>query len=265
MLNGSMERDHWFSSARKHHLLDSPAAVGREAARRVMRRLGARKIRTQEVPVVFEARSARSLLGHLARAVSGYSLYRRASFLYGELGHRIASELVDIIDDGTVPAGLGSRPFDAEGVRVRAKKLVDRGVLSSYLLDSYSARKMGRATTGNASGFAEGGLTAAPTNLYLVPGPHGPEEIVESVQEGFYAIELMGFGVNFVTGDYSQGAAGIWIQNGQLAFPVEGVTIAGNLRDMLGHVEMVGNDLHRQAAVASPTIKVSRMTVAGNG
>lgn len=264
MLNGSMERDYWFSAARKYHLLDSPGMVGREAARRVMRRLGARKVRTQEVPVVFEARVARSLLGHLAHAASGYSLYRRASFLCGRLGERVASDIVDIVDDGTIPAALGSRPFDAEGVRVRAKQLVDRGVLTSYLLDSYSARKIGGTTTGNAAGFAGSGLAAAPTNLYLAPGPHTPEEIISSVAEGFYATELMGFGVNLVTGDYSQGASGMWIQNGQLSFPVEGVTIAGNLRDMLMSVEMVGNDLNRQSSVASPTIKIARMTVAGS-
>ena len=263
MLNGSMERDQWFSSSRKYALLDSPAVVGREAARRVMRRLGARKVRTQQVPVVFESWTARSLLGHLAHAISGYSLYRRASFLYGRLGQRVASEVVDIIDDGTVVAGLGSKPFDAEGVGTRKKKIVEGGVLTSYLLDSYSARKIGHATTGNAARYVGTAPTVAPTNLYLVPGLHTPEEIISSVREGFYVTELMGFGLNPVTGDYSQGAAGIWIHQGELAFPVEEVTIAGNLRDMLAQIEMVGNDLRMQSPVASPTIKVSRMTVAG--
>jgi PmbA protein len=264
MFDGSMQRDHWFSSTRKYALLDSPAEVGREAARRVIRRLGARKVRTQKVPVVFDSQTARSLLRYLSRAISGYSLYHRASFLYGKLGHRIASEVVDVIDDGTIPGALGSKPFDAEGVRMRKKKVVEGGVLASYLLDSYSARKLGQSTTGNAARYVGTAPVVAPTNLYLAPGRHTPEAILASVDDGFYATELMGFGVNLVTGDYSQGAAGIWIQNGQLAFPVEEVTIAGNLTDMLAQIEMVGNDLHMYSEIASPTIKVARMTVAGS-
>ena len=263
MLNGAMERDHWFSSTRKYDLLDSPAAVGREAARRVMRRLGARRVRTQRVPVVFDPQTAKALLGVLSRAISGHALYQRASFLYGKLGERIASEMVNVIDDGTIPGALGSKPFDAEGVLMRKKSIVEDGVLTSYLLDTYSARKLGQSTTGNASRSVGTAPVAAPTNLYLVPGRHTPEEILASVDEGFYATELMGFGVNPVTGDYSQGAAGIWIQNGALAFPVEEVTIAGNLSDMLRQIEMVGNDLHMHSKIASPTIKIARMTVGG--
>lgn len=263
MLDGAMERDHWFSSTRKYSLLDSPAEVGREAARRVMRRLGARRVRTQQVPVVFDPQTAKSLLRILSRAISGYALYQQASFLYGKLGQRIASPTVNVIDDGTIPGALGSKPFDAEGVLMRKKKVVEDGILTSYLLDSYSARKLGHSTTGNAARSVGTAPTAASTNFYLAAGRHTPADILASVKEGFYATELMGFGVNLVTGDYSQGAAGIWIHKGELAFPVEEVTIAGNLSDMFAQIEMVGNDLHMHSTIASPTIKIERMTVGG--
>ena len=262
--NGSMERDYWFSAARARRGLDSPEAVGREAGRRVVRRIGARKAPTGEFPVVFDANAAGSLARHVAQAVSGYALYQRASFLCDRIGQRVASELVHLIDDGAIPSALGSRPFDAEGVGVRRKHVVEAGVLRSYLLDAYSARKLGGAPTGNASRGAGAASGVAPMNFYLAPGAHGVEEIVGSVEQGLYVTDLMGFGVNLVTGDYSRGAAGIWIDKGELAYPVAELTIAGNLNDMLDRIEMVGDDLRTQAAVASPTVKVSRMTVAGD-
>ena len=262
--NGSMERDHWFSAARRHDALDSPEAVGREAGRRVIRRLGARKVRTREVPVVFDATIAGTLVRHVGQAVSGYALYQRASFLCDRLGQRVASDLVRIVDDGTIPSALGSRPFDAEGVGVRRKDVVEAGVLRSYLLDAYSARKLGGKSTGNAARGAGQASAVSPMNLYLIPGEHTLRDIIGSVDDGFYVTELMGFGVNLVTGDYSRGAAGIWIEKGELAYPVAELTIAGNLNDMLNQVEMVGNDLRPQSAVAAPTVKVSRMTVAGD-
>ena len=261
--NGSMERAHWFSAARRHDALDAPEAVGREAGRRVIRRLGARKVRTREVPVVYDAAIAGTLVRHLGQAVSGYALYQRASFLCDRLGQRVASDLVRIVDDGTIPAALGSRPFDSEGVGVRPKDVVGAGVLKSYLLDAYSARKLGAKSTGNASRGVGQASGVSPMNLYLIPGEDSPGDIVGSVEDGFYVTELMGFGVNLVTGDYSRGASGLWIEKGELAYPVAELTIAGNLNDMLNQVEMVGNDLRPQSPVAAPTVKISRMTVAG--
>ena len=262
--NGSMERDHWFSAARRHDALDSPEAVGREAGRRVIRRLGARKVRTREVPVVFDAAIAGTLVRHVGQAVSGYAIYQRASFLCDRLEQRVASDLLHIVDDGTIPQALGSRPFDAEGVGVRRKDVVEAGVLRSYLLDAYSARKLGGKSTGNAARRVGQASGVSPMNLYLMPGAHSPGDIIGSVEDGFYVTELMGFGVNLVTGDYSRGAAGIWIEKGELAYPVAELTIAGNLDDMLNQVEMVGNDLRPQSPVAAPTVKIARMTVAGD-
>ena len=261
--NGSMERDHWYSAARHHDGLDAPEAVGREAGRRVVRRLGARKVRTREVPVVFDAAIAGTLVRHVGQAVSGYALYQRASFLCDRLGQRVGSDLVRIADDGTIPRALGSRPFDGEGVDVRRKDVVESGVLQSYLLDAYSARKLGGKSTGNATRGAGQGSGVAPMNLYLTPGAHGLGDIIGSVEDGFYVTELMGFGVNLVTGDYSRGAAGVWIEKGELAYPVSELTIAGNLNDMLTQLEMVGDDLRPQSPVAAPTVKIGRMTVAG--
>ncbi len=262
--NGSMQRDYWYSSQRKFSRLESPQAVGEKAARRALRRLGARKIKTREVPVVFEPEIAASLLRNLSSALSGYSLYKGASFLIGKLGEKIASELATVIDDGTIPSALGSKPFDGEGLPTRKKTVVEKGVLKSYLLDTYSGRKLSLPSTGNAARSVGEPPGVAPANFYLAPGPYASEEIIASVKEGFYVTELIGFGVNLVTGDYSRGAAGIWIEQGQLTYPVEEVTIAGNLKEMLQNIEMVGNDLEMRDRIASPTVKISRMTVAGD-
>ncbi len=261
--NGSMERDYWFSAARRLDALDAPEAVGREAGRRVVRRLGARKVRTRDVPVVFDAPVAGTLAWHVGQAVSGYALYQRTSFLCDRLGQRVASPLVHIVDDGTLPSALGSRPFDGEGVAVRRKDVVEAGVLRSWLLDAYSARKLGGRSTGNAVRDAGQASRVSPMNLHLIPGAHSPGDIIGSVDDGLYVTELMGMGVNLVTGDYSKGAAGIWIEKGELAYPVAELTIAGNLDEMLSQIEMVGDDLRPQSPVAAPTVKVARMTVAG--
>jgi len=263
-LDGSMQRDFWYSSQRKLSRLESPRTIGEKAAQRVLRRLGARKIRTREVPIVFDPETARSLLGQLSSALSGYSLYKGASFLIGKLGTRIASELVTVVDDGTIPAALGSKPFDAEGLPTRKKKIVERGTLQSFLLDSYSGKKLGYPSTGNATRSVGGPPGVAPTNFYLSPGRHTSEEIIASVEEGFYVTELIGFGVNLVTGDYSRGAGGLWIEKGRLTYPVEEVTIAGNLKEMLLNIEMVGSDLEMRGKVSAPTIMISHMTVAGD-
>lgn len=262
--NGTMQRDFWYSSQRKFSRLESPQAVGRKAAERVLRRLGARKIKTREVPVIFDPETAGSLMRHLSRGLSGDSLYRGASFLMGKVGSQIASDLVTVVDDGTIPAALGSKPFDGEGLPVKEKRVVEKGVLQSYLLDTYSGRKLGYPSTGNASRSAGEPPGVAPTNFYLSPGTHSPEEMIGSVEEGIYVTELIGFGVNLVSGDYSRGAAGLWIERGQLAYPVEELTIAGNLKEMLLNIEMVGNDLDMRYRVSSPTVKISRLTVAGD-
>ncbi|HEV8675655.1 MAG TPA: TldD/PmbA family protein [Methylomirabilota bacterium] len=262
--NGHMERDYWYSAARKLGALESPEAVGGEAARRACRRLGARKVATVEVPVVFDPETAASLVRALAIAASGPSLYRGTSFLVGRLGERLAPPTVTIVDDPLLAAGLGSRPFDGEGLPSRRTTVLDRGVLASYLLDTYSARKLGLAATGHAARESGGGVTVGYTNLYLQPGPHAPEEIVRSVARGLYVTELIGFGVNFVTGDYSRGAVGYWIEDGELAYPVEEITIAGNLRQMYQDIELIGSDLAFRDQTAAPTLKISRMTVAGH-
>jgi PmbA protein len=261
--DGHMERDYWYTSARHLADLESPEDIGREAARRALRRLGARKGATMEVPVVFDPQTAASLLRSIGVAASGPSLYRGTSFLIGQHEKTVASPKVTIVDDPTMPQGLGSRPFDGEGLPSRRTVLVDRGILASYLLDTYSARRLGLAATGHAAREGGGGVTVGYTNLYLEPGPWAPEEIVRSVDRGLYVTELIGFGVNFVTGDYSRGAVGFWIEGGELAHPVEEITIAGNLRQMMQDVEMVGRDLSFRDQTAAPTLKIARLTVAG--
>jgi PmbA protein len=262
--NGAMQRDYWYSSNRKFAKLESSASVGETAARRVLRRLGARKVRTCSVPVIFDPEMAASLMRNLASALSGYALYKGASFLVGKLGRRIGSDLLTVIDDGTIRGALGSRPFDGEGLPMRKKTVVDCGELQSYLLDSYSARKLGMKSTANASRSVGDAPGVAPANFYLNPGRDTPEQIIGSVAAGLYVTEMIGFGVNMVTGDFSRGAAGLWIENGQLAYPVEEITIAGNLQEMFQNISMVGNDLAMRGRIAAPTIKIDRMTVAGD-
>lgn len=260
---GGMQRDGWYSVKRRLADLEAPEAIGRLAADRALRRLGARKVSTQEVPVVFDPDMAASLMRTLCGAVSGSAIYRGASFLVGRLGERIAAPGVRVLDDGRIPGGLGSRPFDGEGLPTRQTVVVEDGVLASYLLDTYSARKLGLASTGNASRSVGQRPTVGPTNFYLVPGPHTPQEIIGSVKQGLYVTEMIGFGVNQVTGDYSRGAVGLWIEDGELTFPVDEVTVAGNLKEMLAQIEMVGSDLAWRSSVAAPTLKIARMTVAG--
>jgi len=258
-----MQRDFWYARSRHLAHLDDPVTIGRRAAARTLRRLGARRVKTQEAPVIFEAPVAVSLLGHLAGAVTGQSLYRGTSFLLGRLGDTVASPLVTVVDDGRLPRGHGSRPFDAEGLPTRRTSVLDAGVLRSYLLDTYSAKRLGLASTGNAARSIGDAPSASPTNFYLEAGPHAPEAIVASVERGLLVTELIGFGVNPVTGDYSRGAAGLWIEHGEIVHPVEEVTIAGNLLDMFRDVEMVGDDLEFRGAMASPTLKIRSLTIAG--
>lgn len=260
---GAMQRDSWYGVQRKFSKLEQPERIGEEAARRTVRRLGARKVTTCTAPVVFDPEAAGSLLGNLCGAVSGYALYKGASFLTGQLGQPLAPEFVTIYDDGRMPGGLGSRPFDGEGLPTRKNVVVDRGVLANYLLDTYSAKKLSLTSTGNASRSVGESPSVGPTNFYLMPGTATPQQIVESVKHGLYVTDLIGFGINMVTGDYSRGASGFWIENGELAYPVEEITIAGNLKRMFAGIEMIGNDLVFRGRIASPTIKLAEMTIAG--
>jgi PmbA protein len=261
---GAMQRDSWYDVQRKFVKLDSPEAVGLEAARRTIRKLGAKKVATQRVPVVFDAETAGSLMGNLCSVVSGYSLYKGASFLAGQLGKPLAPEYVTVYDDGRVVGGLGSRPFDGEGLATRKTIVVERGVLKSYLLDTYSGRKLGLPSTGNASRSVGENPSVGPTNFYLAPGTKTAQDIIKTVKQGLYVTDLIGFGINMVTGDYSRGAAGFWIEGGELAYPVEEITIAGNLKEMFAGIEMIGSDLVFRGRIASPTLKIAEMMVAGN-
>jgi PmbA protein len=243
--------------------LDSPDALGREAARRVLRKLNARKIATQEAPIVFESSAAEELLGDLFVAVDGYSIFRRASFLVGRLGEPIAAPELTIIDDGRMRSHVGSRPFDGEGLATRRTVVVENGVLKNYLLNTYTARKLGLRSTANAARALTGAPTVGCGNFFIAPGVYRADEIIASVKNGFYVTEMIGFGFNTVTGDFSRGASGWWIEDGELAFPVEEVTIAGNFRDMLRGIAMIGDDLRFRGRIAAPTIKIDRMMVSG--
>jgi len=266
--NGAMQRDGWWSSARSFALVESPEAVGAEAARRTLRRLGARRVPTQKVPIVFAPEVARSLIGSVFEAASGDSIWRHASFLAGRLGETIAASNLTIIDDNlmmlpTGVGGFGTSPFDGEGLPSRRTVVVENGVLKNYLLNTYTARKLGMRSTHNASRGLAGTPGIGCGNLYLEPGKLTPEQIVGDVAAGLYVTGLMGFGTNIVTGDYSRGATGLWIENGQLTHAVEEITIAGNLGEMLRNVTAIGNDLVFRGSVAAPTLRIDGMTIAG--
>ena len=266
--NGQMQRDGWWSGARRLVDLDSPEAVGKEAARRALRRLGARKVPTQRVPIVFAPEVARSLIGSVFEAASGDSIWRHASFLAGRLGAQIASTTLTIVDDNAMllpsgAGGFGSSPFDGEGLPSLRTVVVQNGVLQTYLLNTYSARKLGLKSTHNASRGLAGTPGIGCGNLFLQPGTVSPDQIIGDVAGGLYVTSLMGFGTNIVTGDYSRGATGLWIENGQLTHAVEEITIAGNLGEMLMNVTAIGNDLVFRGSVASPTLRIDGMTIAG--
>ena len=260
---GSMERDYWFSAARSHAKLETPAAIGKRAAERTLRRLGARKVPTPNVPVVFDPLTARSLIANIFDAVEGDSIYRNASFLAGKLGERVAAETVTIIDDGTLPGLFGTSPFDDEGVPSRRTVVIERGVLRSYLLNSYTARKLGLRTTGNAARGITGNAGVGHGNFFLERGERPPEDLIRGIRRGLYVTELIGQGVNIVTGDYSRGAAGQWIENGEFAYPVSEITVASTLQRMLMDLEYAGSDLEFRGSVASPTLVIREMTVSG--
>ncbi len=262
--NGSMERDYWYSSARAARGLESAESVGKRAAERALRRLNPRKIATQKAPVIFEPRTARALLGDVFGAVNGSAIYRQASFLAGKLGERVASGLLTVIDDATMPGLFGTSPFDDEGVVSRRTTVIERGVLKNYLLNTYSARKLGMKSTGNASRGLSGNAGVGPGNFYIEKGFLAPEKMIGEVRAGLYVTELIGTAANAVTGDYSSGAAGLWIDGGELAYPVSEITIAGNLKRMLMDVVEIGADLDFRGSIAAPSLLIREMTISGH-
>ncbi len=266
--NGQMQRDGWWSSARSFAYLESPEDVGQEAARRTLRRLGARRVPTQRVPIVFAPETARSLVGSVFDAASGDAIWRSASYLAGKLDRAVAAPGLTIVDDNTMilpngTGGFGTSPFDDEGLPSLRTPVVESGILRNYLLNTYTARKLGMRSTHNAARGLAGTPGIGCGNLYVEPGSLTPDEILRNVRAGLYVTGLMGFGVNLVTGDYSRGATGLWIENGQLTHAVEEVTIAGNLAEMLLNVTAIGNDLVFRGSVASPTLRIDGMMIAG--
>jgi PmbA protein len=259
----SMQRDYWYSVAMTLKKLESPEEVGRIAAQRTLRRLGARKVKTARVPIVFENTVSGSLVGHIFEAVNGDSVYRGASYLAGKLNEKIAGDNINIVDDGTMVGGFGTSAFDSEGVASRKTTVIENGVLKSYLLNTYTAKKLGLQTTGNASRGLAGTPGIGPGNFFLKPGAKNLKEIIGDIKEGLFVTEFLGFGVNLVTGDFSRGASGLWIENGELTFPVEEITVAGNLKDMFSNISEIGNDLEFRGAIASPTLRIDGMTIAG--
>jgi PmbA protein len=265
---GNMQRDYWFSNARTTAKLDNPESIGEEAARRTLRRLGARRVPTQKASVVFSPELALSVIGNIFDAANGDAIYRNASFFSGMLGERVAGENITVIDDGTLVfdgiGGFGTRPFDGEGLPTRRTVLVERGILKNYVLNTYTARKLHMQSTGNAARGLAGNPGIGAGNFFLQSGTLTPEQIIADVKTGLYVTETMGHGVNLVTGDYSHGASGLWIENGEIAYPVEEITIAGNLKDMYKNIVAIGNDLVFHGASAAPTLRIEGMTIAGS-
>ncbi len=261
--DGAMQRDYWFSVARTLAKLESPEQVGRVAAQRALRRLGARKAKTAMVPIILDPMVATSILEHIFEGINGDSVYRGASFLAGKLGQKIAGDNVTIIDDGTIPGGFGTSPFDGEGVPTRRTVVLENGVLKSYLLNTYTAKKLGLSTTGNASRGLAGTPGIGLGNYFLQPGSRTPKQLISEIKDGLYVTEFLGHGANLVTGDYSRGASGMWISGGELAYPVEEITVAGNLKDIFFNISEIANDLEFRGSVASPTLRIDGLTVGG--
>jgi len=258
----NMQTDHDSASARHAGDLESAETIGKRAGERAVARLDPRKIKSQAVPIVFDPRVSAGLVGHFAGAISGASIARGVSFLKDRLGQKVFASGIRIIDDPHRVRGLRSKPFDGEGVANGRRALIEDGVLTTWLLDCASARQLGLATTGHAARGTGGPPSPSPTNLYMEPGTLAPEALMADIKMGFYVTELMGMGVNGVTGDYSRGASGFWIEDGKKAFPVAEVTIAGNLKDMFVHLTPA-NDLVFRYGTNAPTLRVEGMTVAG--
>ncbi len=261
--SGEMQRDYWYSSARSISGLASAESVGEEAARRTLRRLDGRKAKTQQVPIVFSPEIARSILGSMAEAANGDAIYQGASFWTGKLGEQVAASNITVIDDGTMPGLFGTAPFDGDGLATRRTVLIENGVLKSYLLNTYTGRKLGLPSTANAVRGLTGNPGIGTHNLYLPAGDLSPREVLADVPAGLYVTELLGRGVNMVTGDYSRGASGLWIENGELTHAVQEITIVGNLKEMFHEISAIGNDLEFRSSTSAPTLRIDGMTIAG--
>jgi PmbA protein len=274
---GGMQGDYWYSSARSAKLLEAPEAIGIQAAERALRRLGARRVPTQQCPVVFGPETARSLMGNLIAAADGDSIYRNSSMFSGKLGEQVAGENITMVDDGTMvfehtladgsvlkTGGFGTSPFDGDGLPTRRTVIIERGILKNLMLNTYTGRKLSMPSTGKASRGLAGAPGIGGGNYFLEPGTLTPEQIIADIPNGLYVLSTMGFGVNLVTGDYSQGASGLWIENGELAYAVEEITIAGNLKDIFRNVAAIGNDLEFRSSGAVPTVRIEGMTIAGS-
>ncbi len=250
--------DYWSSSKLHFKELDSPEEVAKKAVERTVRQIKPRKIKTQKVPVIFEPTMTSWLLGFLFGCVSGVSIYQKTSFLVDKLGERIGNERVTVYDDGLMPGRLGTRPFDAEGVPSQKTLVMDKGILKNYLCNTYAARKLKLKSTGSSSG-----TSVSPSNFYLQAGNTPPEKIVSSLEKGLILVRTIGHGLNPVTGDISRGAFGLWVEKGEIVYPVSEITISGNLGEILNNIEVVGNDLDFRSPLAGPTIKIKELTVAG--
>ncbi len=261
--NPKKRNGYWWTASRFLDQLDAAEAVGIEATRRTVATIGARKVETQECPIVFDPEIARSLVGTIFSVANGSSFWRKSSYLVGREGDLIASPLVTIVDDPLIPRGPGSRPFDGDGLSTRRNYVVRAGRLEPVLCDVYSGRKLGRASTGSAGRGVGGNPGPTTSNLIMEAGTTTREELLKQTPRGLYVTSLMGFGFNAVTGDFSRGAQGFWIENGELTFPVSEVTIAANFDEILKRIDLVGNDLTLRSATAAPTIRVSHMMLAG--
>jgi len=258
-----MERDYDFSSARHLADLEAAAEIGKRAGEKTVRRLGARKVKSQAVPIIYDPRVSNSLLGHFAGAISGSAVARGTSFLQNKLGTEVFAKGISIIDDPLRPRGMRSKPFDGEGVATTRQALVEDGTLKTWLLDISTAKQLGLQTTGHASRGTGAPPAPGPTNLYMEPGALSPEELIADIDEGLYVTEMIGMGVNGVTGDYSRGASGFWIEKGKLTYPVSEITVAGNLKEMFAHLTPA-SDLDFRYGTNAPTLRIEGMTVAGN-
>jgi PmbA protein len=250
--------DSWFSAKRHFKDLARPEDVARKAVERTVRQLRPRKIKTQNVPVIFEPTQTSWLMGFLFGCISGTAVYQKATFLAGKLGEKIGNGLVTVIDDGLMSGELGTRPFDSDGIPSQRTAVVEKGILKNYLCNTYAARKLGLQSTGNADG---GGVS--PNNFYLKPGTISPQDVIASTKKGLILIRTLGHGLNPVSGDISRGAFGLWVEGGEIAHPVSEITISGDMGTILNNIEAVGNDLEFFSPVTGPTIKVAEMTVAG--
>lgn len=252
--DGAMQRDHWMDIARDRRVLAAPAEIGRKAGQRTVQRLGARRLSTRQTPVIFAAEVARGLFGNFISAVSGGSLYRKSSFLIDHIGRQVFPAFLRIHEQPLLKKALGSAPYDAEGVATVARDIVTEGILQGYVLDSYAACRLGMESTGNAGGVH---------NLTVVPGDKDLSGLLREMGSGLLVSEVIGFGVNVMTGDYSRGVAGFWVEDGEISFPVEEITIAGNLRDMFLGIVEVGTDVDRRGNVRTGSVLIEQMTVAG--